>query len=124
MGQDCLTVLLVDDEEIIHQTLGEYLSECGHAVNSIFNGSAALEAIRTFPYDLALVDVRMPGLDGFTLLRRSLEIQPHMTVVLMTGHGDSKMSEEAFKLGAFDFLLKPVKLTDLDLLLKKIGPAD
>jgi two-component system, NtrC family, response regulator AtoC len=114
-----LHILLVDDEEIIHQTIGDYLRECGHRVESEYNGAAALQAVTDQEHDLALVDVRMPGMDGLALLDRFHEKYPEMSVVIITGHGDMDMAVQALRLGAVDFLKKPIKLLELDGVLEK-----
>ena len=112
-------ILIVDDEQIVRETLGEFLREFGHGVDEAGDGATALEAIEARAYDLAMIDVRMPGIDGLALLAKSRQIHPQMPVIMMTGHGDPAMSDEAFRLGATDFLIKPVKLIDLDAVLEK-----
>ena len=109
-----LRILLVDDEEIVRQTIGEYLRECGHQVDEADDGTTALQIAAEGRYDVALVDIRMPGMDGFSLLSRLREHRPEMAVVLITGHGDVQMAEEALVRGATSLLTKPVKLLELD----------
>ena len=107
-----LRILLVDDEEIVRQTIGEYLRECGHQVDEADDGTTALQVAAEEGYDVALVDIRMPGMDG--LLGRLREQRPEMAVVLITGHGDVQMAEEALARGASGLLTKPVRLLELD----------
>lgn len=76
-------------------------------------------SIEAREYDLALVDVRMPGIDGFRLLARAEELHCHTPVVIITGHADMEMAIQALRQGAADFLPKPVKLTELDAVLEK-----
>ncbi|MBI4553341.1 MAG: sigma 54-interacting transcriptional regulator, partial [Candidatus Latescibacteria bacterium] len=114
-----LAILLVDDEEIIHQTIGDYLRESGHRVDSARNGAAAVKMIQEHDYDLALTDLLMPGMDGLALLSRTQELQPDLSVVLITGHGNMETAIQALRLGAVDFLTKPVKLLELDAVLEK-----
>ena len=109
-----LRILLVDDEEIIHMTLGAYLCQCGHHVDKAMDGAAGLAAIESGSYDLLLADMRMPGLDGLSLIARSRQIRPEMPAVLITGHGDLEMEEAAVRLGVDGFLVKPIKLLELD----------
>ena len=106
--------MLVDDEEIVRQTIGEYLRECGHQVDEADDGTTALQVAAEGVYDVALVDIRMPGMNGFSLLGRLREQRPEMAVVLITGHGDVQMAEEALVRGASGLLTKPVKLLELD----------
>ena len=118
-----LDILLVDDEEIVHQTIGDYLSDCGHRVDRALDGPSALEAVESSSYDLAFVDVRMPGIDGISLLTRFREHRPEMPVVIITGHGNVEMADEALRLGAVELLVKPIRLLDLDAILEKVtGP--
>ena len=119
-SETSLHILIVDDEDIIHRTLGMFLEELGHTIDGAWNGISALEAIEANNYDLALVDLRMPGMDGLVLLERVREVRPNLPTVVMTGHGDPAMAERAAELGALDFLTKPVGLMDLMDLLEKI----
>ena len=104
---DNLRILLADDEKIVHLTIGDYLSDCGHQVDSAVDGARALEAIEKNRYDVVIADVRMPGLDGLSLLTRARKLHPGMPVIVITGHGDVDMEDEATLLGAAGFLLKP-----------------
>jgi len=114
-----LNVLLVDDEEIIHQTIGDYLHDLGHSVVSVHDGSSGVKSLTDQAYDLALVDIRMPGMDGLSLLSRVHEVRPELLIVIITGHGDMETAIQALRLGAADFLPKPIKLLDLDAVLEK-----
>ena len=114
-----LRVLLVDDEDIIHQTIGDYLRDLQHEVESAYDGSSGVKSLTENEYDLALVDIRMPGMDGLSLLSRVHETRPELSVVIITGHGDMETAIQALRLGAADFLPKPIKLLDLDAVLEK-----
>ncbi|MEW6379336.1 MAG: sigma-54 dependent transcriptional regulator [bacterium] len=118
-GESSLRILLVDDEEIVHQTLGPYLRDCGHHVENAWEGSTALELIEAKEYDLALVDIRMPGMDGLSVLSAMGEVRPELSAVIITGHGNMETVIQALRLGAADFLTKPVKLLELDAVLEK-----
>ena len=115
-----LGILLVDDEQVIHDTLGAYLSDSGHHVDSFFDGEQGVAAAKEQDYQLALVDVRMPRMDGLAALAALRESQPELAVVLITGHGDMEMAVKALRLGAADFLPKPVKLLDLDAVIARV----
>lgn len=114
MATECsLRIMLVDDEEIIHLTVGAYLRRRGHKVDTAMDGTAGLAAIESASYDLLLTDMRMPGLDGLSLISRGRQIRPEMLAILITGHGDVEMENAAA--GLVDgFLLKPIKLLELD----------
>ena len=115
-----LKVLLVDDEEIVHLTLGDYLTDCGHRVDKAVDGAQALRALEAGDHDLIIADVRMPGLDGLTLLARLRETDAVLPVIMITGHGDVDMQDEAVRMGAVGFLLKPIKLLQLDGLIAQV----
>jgi len=114
-----LRILLVDDEEIIHRTVGDYLQDSGHHVDSAYDGTAGLKSIEQQDYDLAMIDVKMPGMDGISLLKRIQNIRPLMPVVIITAHGTIETVIQALRLGAADFVIKPVKLLELDAVLEK-----
>ena len=115
-----LKVLLVDDEEIVHLTLGDYLTDCGHRVDKAVDGAQALRALEAGDHDLIIADVRMPGLDGLTLLAKLRETDTVLPVIMITGHGDVDMQDEAVRMGAVGFLLKPIKLLQLDGLIVQV----
>ncbi len=118
MGEP-LRILMVDDEEIIYQTISSYLLDLGHQVDRAYNASKALEAVKKKEYDLAMVDIRMPGMDGISLMSKIMEIRPEMLVVIITGYGNFDMAIKSIKLGAIDFLTKPVRLIEIDAVLEK-----
>jgi len=102
-------VLIVDDERNIQVMLSLALRGESLAVDTASGGREALEKIAAQPVDLVLMDVRMPDLDGLTVLRRARETRPGLPVVIMSGHGTFDTVREAFKLGAVDYLEKPIE---------------
>ncbi len=116
---DKLNILIADDEAIVHTTLGGYLKDMGHIIESVHDGDHALKMIEKNDYDIALVDFKMPGMDGLQLLKRAQKLKPELSVVLVTAHGTMKTVIQALRLGAADFLIKPVKLTELDVVVEK-----
>jgi DNA-binding NtrC family response regulator len=102
------TVLVVDDERNIQLTLSRALSMEGHSVETAGGGREALEKIAALPIDAVVMDVRMPDLDGLAVLARAREIRPELPVVIMSGQGSIDTVRAAFKLGASDYLEKPV----------------
>jgi DNA-binding NtrC family response regulator len=119
MAEHKLRVLLADDEEIVHQTIADYLRDAGHQVDGVREGAAAVQALQAEEYDLALVDMRMPELDGLEVLAWCQEMKPELSVVLITGHGNMEVAVQALRLGAADFLCKPIHLLELDGVLEK-----
>ncbi len=115
-----LRILLVDDEQIVRDTLGDYLTDCGYRVCTAEDGMAASSILQAVTFDLVLADVRMPGLDGLALLEQLRTHDQDTPVVMMTGHGDAQMDSEAELRGASGFLLKPVRLVDLDDLIRRL----
>jgi DNA-binding NtrC family response regulator len=102
------TVLIVDDEKNIQVTLARALSLEGYATQTAGTGQEALEKVASLPVDLVLLDVKLPDLDGLQVLERALQTRPGLPVVVMSGHGSIETVRQAFKLGAFDYLEKPI----------------
>ncbi len=117
--EQVLEIIIVDDEEIVHKTIGDYLRDVGHHVEGARNGIDALEKIKTHEYDLALIDIRMPRMDGITLLGEIQKIRPDLSVILITAHGTMETVIQALRLGAVDFLTKPIKFLELDAVIEK-----
>ena len=102
------TVLLVDDERNIQLTLSRALSMEGYSVEVAGGGREALDKIGALPVDVVVMDVRMPDLDGLSVLEKARETRPDLPVVIMSGHGSIETVRSAFKLGASDYLEKPI----------------
>lgn len=103
-----IRVLLVDDEEDFARTLSKVLSRRGLDVDCAFSGEAALERLETTAYQVAVVDLKMPGMDGLELLERAKHRHPNLEVILLTAHGTVPAGIEGLRGGAADFLAKPV----------------
>ena len=114
-------VLVVDDEKNIQVTLSRALSMAGYGVETAGGGREALEKIAALPVDVVVMDVRMPDLDGLAVLEKARETRPELPVVIMSGHGSIETVRSAFKLGAFDYLEKPI--TEKDKLLIAVKNA-
>jgi DNA-binding NtrC family response regulator len=102
------TVLVVDDERNIQLTLSRALTLEGFAVETAAGGREALEKLAALPVDVVVMDVRMPDLDGLSVLQKARETRPDLPIVIMSGHGSIETVRQAFKLGAFDYLEKPI----------------
>ncbi|HUJ79674.1 MAG TPA: sigma-54 dependent transcriptional regulator [Nitrospiria bacterium] len=102
------TVLIVDDEPAILNTLSGVLSDEGYHVVTANGGAAALEVLQRESPAIVLLDIWMPGLDGLETLQRIKRMRPHQTVVMMSGHGSIETAVRATKLGAYDYIEKPL----------------
>lgn len=112
-------ILLADDEEGLRKVLTIYLQDAGYEVITADNGKkAALLADTTSP-DIVLTDIRMPEMDGITLLKHIKETRPDIEVIMITGHGDYKLAIESLKLNAVDFISKPIDNDVLDIALRR-----
>jgi len=112
-------ILVVDDEAGIREFLSEALAD-DHEVAAAASGAAAWARIEREGFDLVLTDLSMPGMDGMELLRRVREAQPEVEVIVITAHGKVDSAVEAMRLGAFDYLQKPLgSLAELRLLVRR-----
>ena len=113
-------VLLVDDEVDFLDTLSERMRTRGMEVSTSSSGAEALKKVEQESYDVIILDLMMPGVDGLEALKILKAKKPELQVILLTGHATVEKGIEAMKLGAMDFLEKP---TDLSLLTEKIKKA-
>jgi DNA-binding NtrC family response regulator len=113
-------VLLVDDEEDFLETLSSRLELRGLKVSAVTSGEQAVSEAKQQEYDAIVVDLSMPGIDGLETLKRIKADNPNAEIIMLTGHGSIQSGVEAMKLGAGDFLQKPVELSEL---MAKIGEA-
>ena len=103
-------ILIVDDEPGVRAALGGVLRDEGYTVDTVDSGEACLARVVEQPYDLVLLDVWMPGIDGLETLQRLRERRVDVEVVVISGHGNVESAVRAIKLGAFDFVEKPLSL--------------
>jgi DNA-binding NtrC family response regulator len=106
-------ILVADDEAGIRESLAEILRDAGYAVETAADGAAALEAIDAQDFAVVITDLRMPGADGLTVLRRLSEVAPQTVPLVMTAHGSIESAIEALRAGAADYLLKPLAFDDV-----------
>jgi DNA-binding NtrC family response regulator len=106
-------VLLVDDEEEFVETLAERMRNRGMEVATTSSGAEALERVDDEDFDVVVLDLKMPGIDGLEALERIKRRRPDIQVVLLTGYATVEKGVEAMKLGALEFLEKPVDLASL-----------
>jgi two-component system response regulator AtoC len=110
------TVLIVDDERTLARAVKAYLLESGYEAEVAPDGEQALGMLESLRPDVVFSDMRLPGMSGTELLRRIREFDPSIPVIIMTAYGTIEGAVEAVKLGAFDYLKKPVDLEELKLL--------
>jgi DNA-binding response OmpR family regulator len=101
-------ILVVDDEEAMRQILAEILRPEGYLVSSVDSGLAALETMGGQNFDLMLLDLKMPGMEGVEVMRAARQIAPEMQIILLTAHGSLESAIEAVRNEVHDYLLKPV----------------
>ncbi len=106
-------VLLVDDEEEFVRALAKRLGARGLNVEVSGDGESAVEKVKQRDFDVIVLDLAMPGIDGLETLKRLREVNPDLQIVLLTGHGSIKSGVEAMKEGAVDFLEKPAEFSEL-----------
>jgi DNA-binding NtrC family response regulator len=117
-------ILVVDDEPNVRRVLGTLLEQAGFAATRAASGEQALDLVRSLDPDLVITDLKMPGMDGFELLRRLQGSFPEIPVVMLTAHGTVANAVEAMKRGAHDFLTKPFDKQDVvDLVGKALAQA-
>ena len=124
MGQagaqaEAVKVLVVDDERPTRLLMEKELPRAGCAVTSAKSGEEALDHLRTRDFDVVLLDLKMPGIGGMEALRRIRDSGASAEVVVLTGHPDVNSAIEAMKLGAYDYLTKPFKLAEVEMVLRR-----
>jgi two-component system response regulator PilR (NtrC family) len=113
------TILIVEDEQVLRESLAELLGEEGYEVLQAPNGKVAYDLVLERPVDLVVSDVRMPEMDGLTLLGQLQKIAPETPVIMLTAFGTVESAVQALRGGAVDYLLKPVQFDDVLLKIKR-----
>ncbi len=114
-----VAVLVVDDDPMVLDLLAEYLRGNGYNVLTAGSGEEAVSKMRSATLDIALVDLKMPGMDGLETIEQMTGIDPEAVTILMTGFPTLDSSVKAIKLGASDYILKPFKLEEVNLAVNK-----
>jgi DNA-binding NtrC family response regulator len=113
-------ILVVDDQPLVAQTCADILAEAGYRVYAACGGREALDCLERERFDLLVADLKMPGVDGLTVLRRARGLHPGLAAVMITSYATMENAIEALRAGAQDFLLKPF---DPDDLLRSVSEA-
>jgi len=112
-------ILIIDDDKDMRSALSDLVRSGGYEAYSAGNGKIALKEISTHSPHVILLDIRLPGIDGMTLLERIKEIDRNIIIIMLTGHGDIRDAVKAMKLGAFDYITKPFNNDDIIAAIKK-----
>src|SRR5258708_11953454 len=112
-------ILVVDDSEAICQQLSRLLAKTGRTITVVHDGTTALELLVEGDYSLVLVDLQLPGINGLDLIREIDDRELPVTPMLMTGYASIPIVVDALKLGAYDFIHKPVDGDHLEILIEK-----
>ena len=113
-------ILFIDDEEDFVQVVSERLRGRGITVDAAYSGPEGLTKVKDHAYDAVLLDLAMPGMDGLETMKHLLEYDPHLQIIILTGHGSITAGVDAIKHGATDFVEKPA---DIDTLIDKVSDA-
>ena len=113
-------ILVVDDEEAQRTLLAGFLEKKDYTVTTAASGKEAIDKNRTAGFDLAILDLKMPEIDGVETMAKMKEIDPETDFIILTGYGTVESAVEAMKLGAYDYLNKPINLDELELMIERI----
>ncbi len=106
-------ILLVDDEVVFANNMSKLLTRRGYKVTAVNSGDAALQALMENAFDLVVLDLKMPGMDGLATMHEMRKLGLFIEVLILTGHGSIDTALEAIQLGAYDYVTKPCEITDL-----------
>ncbi len=114
-----IKLLVVDDEAIVGKRLKPSLEKHGYEVETLENGRSAIERIGKKDFDIIITDVRMDDIDGMQILEHVMAKYPRTKVIIITGYATVELAREALVKGAFDFIAKPFKPSDLRVIIEK-----
>ena len=110
---DGLKVLMVDDEVVFCENMAKLLNTRGYQVKAVNEGEEAIRILKSEVYDVVVLDLKMPGMNGIDIMRKLKELDIPSQVIILTGHGCVDTAMEAVKLGAFDYIPKPCEVDEL-----------
>lgn len=110
-------ILIVDDEAIVRDSIGDWLRTVGYQVESAETGEEALEMVEKKEYSILILDVRLPGKSGIQVLQEVKASKPHIKSIIITAFPSEGLADEAMRLGAVDYLIKPVLCENLERLI-------
>ena len=112
-------VLIVDDEPIVRESIRDWLEDAGYPVATAESGEQALEMIGKEDFSVIILDVRLPGKTGIKVLQEVKALKPEIKSIIITAYPSAELADEAMKLGAVDYLIKPIAPDDLERLIRE-----
>jgi len=112
-------ILVVDDEPIVRESIRDWLKDAGYQVATAESGEEALEMIDKQEFSVMILDIRLPGKTGINVLNEVKSLNPHIKSIVITAYPSVELAVEAMKLGAVDYLIKPVAPDDLERLIRE-----
>jgi DNA-binding NtrC family response regulator len=106
-------ILLVDDEVVFATNMSKLLTNRGYQVTTVKNGEEAIAALKQKPFDVMVLDLKMPVMDGITTLQQMKALNQLTEVLILTGHGSMDTAFQAIEMGAYDYVTKPCEVTEL-----------
>jgi DNA-binding NtrC family response regulator len=113
------SVLVVDDEPIVRESIRDWLVNAGYQVATAESGEEALEMVEKQDFSIIIVDVRLPGKTGITVLKEVKALKPQIKSIVITAYSSTELAAEAMKLGAVDYLIKPIAPDELERLVQE-----
>lgn len=112
-------ILVVDDEPIVRESISDWLKDAGYQVVTAETGEEAMELIEKQDFGVIILDVRLPGKTGITVLREVKVLKPEIKSIIITAYPSEELSREAMELGAVDYLIKPISVDSLERLIRE-----
>src|SRR6516225_11400043 len=116
-----LRILFADDEKSLQEFMRSELPRLGHEVTVCPDGKAAVKILEKSTFDVAILDLRMPGMTGIEVLEQLKQTAPDTEAIVLTGHASMETAIEAMRLGAFDYITKPCRLSEIEAVLRKVA---
>jgi len=112
-------ILIVDDEPIVRESIGDWLKDAGYQVVTAASGEEALELVEQQDFGVMVVDIRLPGKTGISVLKEVKALKPEIKSIVITAYSTADLAAEAAKLGAVDFLIKPIAPDELERVIRE-----